>query len=197
MHSNDTLSGPADIFSKSYVGLPIADVVTEEFVRDFGNRWEAAWNSHDTQQVLALIHPDIRWNDTIFWPEVIHGHAALRLYVDKIWAVIPDVHFREVQLFSAVGSGRALYLFEQTATAPPASGSSKKAATYGCDIFLGFRDGRLSDDMAQYEITEMMRQFEMLPPRNGRIGGGYLLSLMGSAKRSETIAADLAARRAI
>lgn len=178
MDSKDALSGPADRVNQGYVGLPMADTVTAEFLRDFGNRWETAWNSHDTQQVMALIHPDIRWNDTIFWPEIIHGHTAMRAYVDKIWAVMPDVHFREVQLFSALDSGRALYLFEQTASAPPASGRDTKATTYGCDIFLGFRDGLLSDYMAQYEIAEMMRQFDMLPPRNGRIGGAYLLSLM-------------------
>ena len=180
MHSDTSLSCTANAIGQSYVGLPATGTVTAEFVRDFGNRWEAAWNSHDTEPVMALIHPDIRWNDTIFWPEVIHGHAAMRAYVDKIWAVMPDVHFREVQLFSALDSGRALYLFEQTATAPPASGQDTKATTYGCDIFLGFRDGLLSDYMAQYEIAEMMRQFDMLPPRNGRIGGAYLLSLMGS-----------------
>jgi hypothetical protein len=40
--------------------------------------------------------------------------------------------------------------------------------------------------MAQYEITDMMRQFGMLPPRGQRIGGAYLLSLSGAepAKRS-------------
>ncbi|MCW0199429.1 nuclear transport factor 2 family protein [Sphingopyxis sp.] len=178
MPAHDT----ADAIGQTYVGLPTADIVTAEFFRDFGSRWEAAWNSHDTDEVMALIHPDIRWNDTIFWPEIIHGHDAMRAYVDKIWAVMPDVHFREVQFFSAPDAGRALYLFEQTATAPPASGKGTKATTYGCDIFLGFRDGRLSDYMAQYEITEMMRQFDMLPARNGHIGGAYLLSLMGKAK---------------
>lgn len=152
--------------------------VTSYFIRDFGNRWESAWNSHSTEQVMALLHPDIRWNDTVFWPGVIHGHAEMREYVDKIWAVMPDVHFNEVQLFSAEGSGRALYLFEQTASAPPSTGIEKKARTYGCDIFLGFKDGLLCDYMAQYEITEMMRQFDMLPPRGNRIGGAYLLSLM-------------------
>ncbi len=169
----------ADAIAQTYVGLPVADIVTAEFIREFGNRWEAAWNSHDTEQVMALIHPDIRWNDTIFWPEIVNGHAAMRAYVDKIWAVMPDVHFREVQLFNALDAGRALYLFEQTATAPPASGKDTRAMTYGCDIFLGFRDGLLSEYMAQYEIAEMMRQFGMLPPRNGRIGGAYLLSLLG------------------
>jgi len=170
----------AEPLGETYVGLPIADIVTAEFVRGFGSRWEAAWNSHDTERVLALIHPDIRWNDTIFWPDIIHGHAAMRAYIDKIWAVMPDVHFREVQLFSALDCGRALYLFEQTASAPPASGKDTKATTYGCDIFLGFRDGLLSDYMAQYEIADMMRQFGMLPSRNGRIGGAYLLSLLGA-----------------
>lgn len=175
----------ADANGETYVGLPTADIVTAEFVREFGNRWEAAWNSHDTDQVLALIHPSIRWNDTIFWTEIIHGHVAMRTYVDKIWAIMPDVHFREVQLFSAVDAGRALYLFEQTSSAPPASGKDTKATTYGCDIFLGFRDGLLCDYMAQYEIADMMRQFGMLPARGQRIGGAYLLSLLGAepAKR--------------
>lgn len=172
----DAINGTA---MPSYADLPTGDPVTAEFVRDFGTRWEAAWNSHDTEKVMALVHPDIRWNDTIFWPEIIHGHAGFRAYVDKIWAVMPDVHFKEVQLFSALDSGRALYLFEQTASAPLASGSAKIATTCGCDIFLGFREGLLSDYMAQYEIAEMMRQFDMLPPRGGRIGGAYLLSLLG------------------
>ncbi|AEG47885.1 protein of unknown function DUF1486 [Sphingobium chlorophenolicum L-1] len=161
-------------------GATEGEPVSAEFIRDFGNRWEAGWNSHDTDQILAMLHPDIRWNDTVFWPEVIYGHAAMRLYIEKIWAVMPDVHFREVQLFPAPADGRALYLFEQTASAPPSTGVQKKATTYGCDIFLGFRDGLLSDYMAQYELAEMMRQFEMLPPRGGRIGGAYLLSLLGS-----------------
>lgn len=161
-----------------YAG-PKSDPITDAFARDFGTRWEAAWNSHDTDQVMALLHPDIRWNDTVFWPEMIHGHDGMRAYIDKIWAVMPDVHFREVQLFTAPADGRALYLFEQSASAPPASGADTKATTYGCDIFLGFRDGLLSDYMAQYEIAEMMRQFGLLPPRGKRIGGAYLMSLTG------------------
>lgn len=159
---------------------PAADAaVSPAFLRDFGARWETAWNSHDTDHVLALLHPDIRWNDTVFWPEVIHGHAAMRRYIDKIWAVMPDVIFREVQLFTAPEQGRALYLFEQTASAPPSTGLDRKAVTYGCDIFMGFRDGLLSDYMAQYELTEMMRQFDLLPPRGEKVGGAYLMSLRG------------------
>lgn len=179
MHSNDAAAAVGNGIGQPSYGPSTNGAVTSEFVRDFGARWEAGWNSHDTDRIIELLHPEIRWNDTVFWPEVIYGHAAMRGYIDKIWAVMPDVHFKEVQLFSALDSGRALYLFEQTASAPPSTGVDKKAVTYGCDIFLGFRDGLLSDYMAQYELTEMMRQFEMLPPRGGRVGGAYLLSLTG------------------
>jgi hypothetical protein len=51
-------------------------------------------------------------------------------------------------------------------------------ATHGCDIFLEFRGQKLSRYLAQYEITEMMRQYGALPPRGDLIGGSYLLSLM-------------------
>lgn len=159
-------------------GRGTGEAISPQFIRNFGDRWEAAWNSHDTDRVLAVLHPEIRWNDTVFWPEVLHGHEAMRQYVDKIWEVMPDCHFREVQLFSAPDSGRALYLFEQTASAPPSTEIEAKAISYGCDIFLGFRDGLLSDYMALYDLSEMMRQFGMLPPRGDRIGGAYLMSLM-------------------
>ncbi|MFM9377849.1 nuclear transport factor 2 family protein [Gordonia sp. VNK21] len=151
----------------------------DAFFRDFGTRWEAAWNSHETDRVLELTHPDIHWNDTVFWPQEIDGHAALRGYIDTIWQVMPDVEFEEVQLFTAPADGRALYLFQQTATAPPKFGTDQRAVTYGCDIFLGFTDGLLSNYLAQYEISDMMRQYGALPPRDGRVGGQYLLSLLG------------------
>ena len=149
-----------------------------EFLRDFGNRWDRAWNSHDTDEVLALLHPDIVWDDNVFWPTVIEGKSGMPTYIDTIWKVMPDVEFEEVQFFSAPQDGRALYLFRQSGSAPARYGKGR-FQTYGCDIFLEFRDGLLSRYLAQYDITEMMRQYGALPPRGNLIGGSYLLSLMG------------------
>lgn len=149
-----------------------------EFLRDFGTRWDAAWNSHRTEDVLALLHPDIVWDDTVFWPRVIEGKTGMPRYIDAIWTVMPDVRFTEVQFFTAPEEGRALYLFRQTGSAPVRFGEGR-FETYGCDIFLGFREGLLSRYLAQYEITEMMRQYGALPPREDRVGGSYLLSLLG------------------
>jgi hypothetical protein len=153
-------------------------IVSEEFLRDFASRWASAWNSHDTQRSLDLLHPEILWDDTVFWPEIIEGRDAVREYVDMIWKVMPDVEFEEVQFFSAAAQGRGLFLFRQAGSAPARFGTNRRFCTYGCDIFLGFRDGTLSRYLAQYEITEMMRQYGALPPRGNLIGGSYLLSLM-------------------
>ncbi|MEH3140588.1 MAG: nuclear transport factor 2 family protein [Mycobacterium kyogaense] len=150
-----------------------------EFLRDFGTRWSHAWNSHSTEKVLALLHPEIVWDDTVFWPHVITGIDAMPAYVDMIWKVMPDVTFEEVQFFTAPEDGRGLFLFIQRGTGPARYGTGR-FETYGCDIFLEFRDGLLSRYLAQYEITEMMRQYGALPPRGDRIGGSYLLSLLVS-----------------
>lgn len=152
--------------------------VTPEFLSEFAERWDTAWNSHSTDQVLALLHDDIEWEDTVFWTEIIRGIGGMREYVDEIFRVMPDVHFDGVQLFTAPEDGRGLWLFRQSGSAPSAFGSEKKFSTYGCDIWLGFTDGKLSRYLAQYEITEMMRQYDALPPRDGKRGGAYLLSLM-------------------
>ncbi|MGQ4598916.1 nuclear transport factor 2 family protein [Nocardia sp. R6R-6] len=148
------------------------------FLREFADRWLAAWNSHDTEQVLALLHPDIVWDDTVFWTEVIRGKAAMAEYIDRIWAAMPDVQFEEVQLFTAPENGRAVVLFRQEGSGPPQLDPTRRFSTYGCDIFLKFTDGLLSQYLGQYEITEMMRQLGALPPRDGKIGGAYLLSLL-------------------
>ncbi|MGU3651967.1 nuclear transport factor 2 family protein [Arthrobacter sp. SLBN-53] len=156
-----------------------APAQTPEFLRDFGTRWDHAWNSHDTAQVMALLHPEIVWDDTVFWHEVLHGTEAVTTYVDTIWKIMPDVQFREVQFFTAPDDGRALFLFEQSGSAPARFGDGQ-FRTHGCDIFLEFRDGLLSSYLAQYEITEMMRQYGALPPRGRAIGGSYLLSLLAA-----------------
>ena len=152
--------------------------VSASFIREFGERWSAAWNSHDADQVLDLLHHNIEWDDTVFWPEVITGIGGMRPYVDMVFKVMPDVRFEEIQLFSAEADGRALWLFRQSGSAPGRFGEGKSFSSTGCDIFLGFTDGKLSRYLAQYEIVDMMRQYGALPAREGRVGGSYLLSLL-------------------
>jgi hypothetical protein len=154
------------------------------FLRDFANRWLAAWNSHDTEQVLALLHPDIEWDEQVFWPHPLAGRAAVRGYVDAIWRAMPGYSVSEVQLFTAVEDGRALVLFRQEGAAPAAlGGPGNRFEVTGCDIFLGFTDGLLAHYTAAFEIVDMLRQLGTLPPRGDLKGGAYLLKLRDPSPR--------------
>ncbi|MFY9926700.1 MAG: nuclear transport factor 2 family protein [Streptosporangiaceae bacterium] len=158
------------------------------FLRDFADRWLTAWNSHDTGTVLALLHPDVQWDETVFWPHPLHGREAVRAYVDAIWRAMPGYSVSEVQLFTATDDGRALVLFRQRGAAPSGLGTQQRSSgqgssgqgfdVQGCDIFLGFRDGLLAHYTAAFEIVDMLRQLGALPPRGDRKGGAYLLSLL-------------------
>jgi steroid delta-isomerase-like uncharacterized protein len=150
------------------------------FLESFADRWLDAWNSHDTEQVLALVTQDITWDDRTFWPEVLHGKEALREYVDRIWEVMPDVCFDEIGRFFDPHDMRAIVLFHQRGGAPPKVGGERRFDTHGCDIFLSFHEGKLAHYLAAYDITEMMRQLGLLPPRDGRVGGSYHVSLLGN-----------------
>ncbi len=151
------------------------------FLTDFATRWLEAWNSHDTEQVLALLHDDIEWDDRVFWPEVVNGIAGVRRYVDRIWNVMPDVSFEEIGRFFDPDDTRGVVLFRQQGGPPPGVETEKRFDTHGCDIFLRFEDGKLAHYLSSYEIVDMMRQIDLLPERGGRLGGSYLTSLMGAA----------------
>ena len=107
-----------------------------EFLAGFAERWLAAWNSHDTEQVLALLDEDIRWDDRTFWPEVIEGKEGVRAYTEKIWVAMPDVQFDEIQRFFAPDARRGVVLFRQSGHGPARLNPEATFDSHGCDIFL-------------------------------------------------------------
>lgn len=147
------------------------------FLHDFADRWLAAWNSHDTADVLALLHDDITWDDRVFWPEVIRGIGGMPAYVDKIWQAMPDVAFTETERFLNPDHSRGLVLFEQSGSAPAKLGTGGTFRSHGCDIFLEFRDGKLAHYLGAYDIVGMLEQMGALPPRGDRTGSAYVMSL--------------------
>lgn len=143
----------------------------------FPERWLAAWNSHDTEQVFELLDEDITWDDTVFWHEVVHGRDHMRPYMDKIWQAMPDVTFTEIEHFFNVDGSRGLVLFEQSGHGPAKLDPTKSFRTHGCDIFLAFRDGKLSHYLAAYDIVGMLEQLGAIPARGTRTASAHLLSL--------------------
>lgn len=150
---------------------------SRSFLDDFSTRWLAAWNSHSTDGVLALLHPDITWDDRVFWPEVIHGIDGVAEYTEKIWQAMPDVAFEEIERFSSSDAQRGIVLFRQFGHGPAKLHPEATYDAHGCDIFLEFTDHRLSHYRSAYDISDMLRQLGALPERGGLLGGAYLMSL--------------------
>lgn len=152
-------------------------MATEQMPPGFAEDWLTAWNSHDTERIFALLHPDITWDDPVFWYEVLHGREAMRPYLAKIWEAMPDVAFTEIEHFANADGTRGLVLFEQSGHGPGRLDPSREFRTHGCDIFLAFRDGLLIHYLAAYDVVGMLEQLGALPPRGRRNVSAHLLSL--------------------
>ncbi|NMO01423.1 nuclear transport factor 2 family protein [Gordonia sp. TBRC 11910] len=143
----------------------------------FCDEWFRALKARDTQAVVNLTTPDIVWDDTVFWPKVVHGHEELTCYLDVVWSTTPDYDVEELdRYFKPDGTG-AVVLWCQTGSAPAHLATGKRFAFEGCDVLRAFSDGKLSHYQAGYEIVEMCRQLGLIPPRGNRLGAAYLMSL--------------------
>lgn len=143
----------------------------------FADEWLAAWNSHDTEQVLALLHDDVVWDDRVFWYEVIHGRDNMRAYVDKIWEAMPDVAFTEIERFANDDRSRGVVLFEQSGSGPVKLDPSRRFRSHGCDIFLEFSGGKLAHYLGAYDIVSMLEQLGAIPERGRRTASAHLISI--------------------
>ena len=65
---------------------------SSEWIREFGERWLEAWNSHEADRLLALMTDDIEYRDDS-WPKTMRGHADVREFLDAIWRATPDMTF--------------------------------------------------------------------------------------------------------
>ncbi|NKQ56157.1 nuclear transport factor 2 family protein [Amycolatopsis sp. K13G38] len=137
---------------------PDAAAIEQSFLRRFATDWFDAWNSRDTDRVLALVHPDVIWEDSAFWREPIEGRKNVRAYVERIWQIMPDVEFEEIQSFTAPSDGRGVLLYRHRGSGPPGVAPDRRFDVTGCVVFMEFVDGLLSWYVTQYDLNEIKRQ---------------------------------------
>jgi ketosteroid isomerase-like protein len=68
---------------------------------DFAVRFLAPWNAHDTQAVLASLPEDFEWQFTAGTDPhgaLYRGKAQLKDAVERLFAAVPDIHYRIVDL---------------------------------------------------------------------------------------------------
>ena len=64
----------------------------DEWLEDFIQRWEAAWNSHEPERLLELMTEDIVYDDSA-WPRTMRGHGDVREFLEFTWRAFPDLRF--------------------------------------------------------------------------------------------------------
>lgn len=75
--------------------------------RAFAEAWEAAWNSHDLDRIMAHYSPDIIFRSRkamrLVGQGELRGRAALRSYWAKALAAQPGLSFVVVDVFEGHG----------------------------------------------------------------------------------------------
>ena len=76
-------------------------------LRTFAREWEAAWNSHELDRILAHYHPDIVFRSSkakiVVGEGVLRGISALRDYWSKALERQPNLRFTVVDIFEGYG----------------------------------------------------------------------------------------------
>jgi steroid delta-isomerase-like uncharacterized protein len=145
----------------------------EAFARDFADRWQIAWNSHDPAQVVALCTEDVVWDDPLTdKPE--RGREEVAAYLRSVWQAFPDLRFTwpEGPYASFDGVKLALH-WHVTGTMrgrmdPP--GFAPTGRTFeieGVDL-LELRDGLVRAYSGFFDVRGVAQQIGVLPAPGSR-----------------------------
>ncbi len=165
-------------------GLPERWLPRVDELDDFFGRWEEAWNTHDLDQLDALVTEDIVWEDPAMFGETVHGRGEFRAFTESFFRAIPDIHFEGVgePYLALAGTGLALawrmtgtftgelalwgerYGAKRPAWAP----TGRRLDLEGVDLYE-FREGLISKWTIVYDLYGFSQQIGLLPSRERRI----------------------------
>jgi ketosteroid isomerase-like protein len=97
-------------------------------IEKYNRDWLKAWSDKDVQGLLTYYHADITYKDPQV-PAGVKGHAALRGYLETIFAAMPETSFDPEQVWPIEGG----YVGRWIATSQVGDATSKMR---GFDLVL-------------------------------------------------------------
>lgn len=155
--------------------------VDPAFALEFSQRLIAAWNSHQPDQLLELMTDDIVYDDAS-WPTQMHGHAAVRGFLESTWRAVPDLSFELVDgSLVDPAAERTAHYWHASATQtgrwdPPGLSPSGRRISFEGAAFYELRDGKISRARVVYDVAAIMRQLGVLPTP-GSIGERAIITV--------------------
>jgi hypothetical protein len=166
---------------------------------DFLGRWETAWNTHNLDELEALVTEDIVCEDPAMFGETAHGRHEFRAFIEIFFRAFPDVHVEDTgALYPALqGTGLALpwrltgtftgelaFWGKRYGSKPPTLAPTGRTIDIdGIDLYE-FRDGLISHQTLIYDPYNFAQQIGLLPPRDRKVPGVILLAQRLIASRS-------------
>jgi steroid delta-isomerase-like uncharacterized protein len=137
-------------------------------MREFVERYMAAWNGCDTDAMAQLVTEDIVWADPAL-PEPARGIGAVQEFMRTSFRAFPDLHFGEPQPPVLAMSGDVVlwrWYMEGTQRGPiepPGfAATGRRMRVDGVDEWT-MRDGRISLYRAFYDMNDVARQLGIVP----------------------------------
>jgi steroid delta-isomerase-like uncharacterized protein len=139
----------------------------------YAEEYLAAWNSHVPERLLALMAPDIVYDDTA-WPTQMRGHEQVRAFLDSAWRALPDLRFELVEgPYVVPGKPKAAFHWRGRATftgpmRPPGFAPTGRSAEFEGVDFHEYRAGQLARLRIDFDLMDVSRQFGLLPAQGSR-----------------------------
>ena len=146
--------------------------IDREFLQDFTERWQRAWNDHDPDAVAALCTEDVEFFDPAIG--TVRGRAAVADWVRACVLAFPDYRFTEPEPpYLAEDGSKAIMPWLMTGThtgpiEPPGFAPTHRSFELSGVDHWEFRDGLVARYRADYDSMGLARDLGLVPPRGSR-----------------------------
>lgn len=150
----------------------VAGATAAPRLEEFGAAYLSAWNSHDPDRLLALVSPDVVYDDSA-WPVTMRGRDDVRPFLAHAWRAFPDMRFEIIEGPYRLGEDKAALWWRATGTMtgpldPPGfAPTGRRWRVEGAD-FHEYRHGLISRLRRVFNLAEVSQQLGLIPARGSR-----------------------------
>jgi steroid delta-isomerase-like uncharacterized protein len=155
--------------------------VDPAFALEFSQRLITAWNGHQADQLLELVTDDVVYDDAS-WPSRMHGHAAVRGFLESTWRAVPDLTLELIEgPFVDPAAPKVADCWRACGTQtgvwdPPGLSPTARRISFEGATVEEFRDGKICRIRVVYDTADVLRQLGVLP-KPGSLGERAIIAL--------------------